>query len=403
MQDVFTLVPEDTISPPILAWRRRWVAESQSAVPRATAHYALQVRGAELHAALRRLAGDQPDRRLHLAEAQDSDGESHIYLLWDQGLCTLSLFTPPREWNPCDPRRMKIALKRPEARASIECFTPASETTQAVVDLLKAHRWDRPRRSATVGLIVANHGHLHIDDMALSGSHRLVRSNYAPRVLEAFDRLRDFARWRTPSEAGNLVLIDGPPGVGKTSLIRALIAGTPAPYVLAAGATIGSLEDPNFLPFILTQAQARRGLVLLLEDADSVILKREFTQDLGLLSSLLNATSGILGDLTKLRVIATVNTWNDERVDDAVTRPGRLFQRISLGELPAEQARSLVLRESGSELAAARVTEPMTLAAAYELARAHTAKPARSKRAQPHPLGLRIVPKSGLGDDFEEV
>lgn len=403
----FNVDAGQTLSPPALAWSYRCFQEAQAERPREMQRFDLLVHPGALGEEMLK-AGDY-SAELHATVWQEGDGEVHYRFLWPDGMLTLSYYREAMPWNPCDPAPMKKRARtmKQNSHAHIDFFTPVSPLTQRILDaVVKCRRGSgRRARPPELAMVIAQQGHLHLADMALTGKHRLQGDNYAPAVIDGFHRLRDFVRWRTPTEAGNLVLLDGPPGTGKTSLIRALITGVRAPYVLAAGATIASLEDPNFLPFILAQARERGGLVLILEDADSVILKREFTQDLGLLSSLLNATSGILGDLTKLRVIATVNTWNDDRVDDAVTRPGRLFQRISLGELPVAQARAVILRESKSELAAARVTEPMTLAAAYELAR--SAKPAKRLRASSKPSGLvgglRLVRKADKSDDFEEV
>lgn len=298
-------------------------------------------------------------------------------LSWSDGMAKIvgagREFVRP-SWLPEKKARPK--WRKPFCDIALNCFFEPSGTSLDLLCFFVALPMLRESTRAisvrrTVGLIEASSNRVGfaINDYS-TPRQPFVRGNYTEEVLEQYDRLRAFCQRKTPPEAGALVLLDGPPGTGKTHLIRGLINNVAAPFVLAAGSTIANLENPGFVPFVLRECRDRGGLVLILEDADSVVIKRDLMQDVSTLSLLLNATSGILGDLMNLRVIATVNTWSEDRVDPAVLRPGRLFSRIHVGELAEEHAREVVLRVSkGNELAARRVTGELTLAQAYAVAR----------------------------------
>ena len=81
--------------------------------------------------------------------------------------------------------------------------------------------------------------------------------------------------------------------------------------------------------------------MLVLEDAEKAIVKRENTQDASLVSSLLNMTDGILGDVLKLNIIVTYNCQRAE-IDDALLRRGRLKAEHSFNLLSKDNAKLLV-------------------------------------------------------------
>lgn len=361
----------DPVDPAALAWRLRCVEESTKPVPRQVARfYAMSSMSKdELRAALAALllAG------VTVTETVLADGPTRIILSWPNGYATLVCYNKGREKPEWAPKPLGPRLHA-GSQVMMEYFCEPDAAAFTLLHFFarmpktRSHR--RVAVARTIGLIEVNgRGVFAIDEHAMP-RQAFVRDNYEDHVMNQFDALKAFCRRRTPSEEGALVLLDGPPGTGKTHIIRGLVNSVAAPFVLAAGSTIANLENPGFIPFILRECRERGGLVLILEDADSILVSREFQQNVSLLSLLLNATSGILGDIGNLRVVATVNTWDEDRVDSAVLRPGRLYSRIRVGDLPEEHARRVVLRVSGgNELATQRVTGPLSLAECYALGR----------------------------------
>ena len=128
------------------------------------------------------------------------------------------------------------------------------------------------------------------------------------------------------------VLLHGPPGTGKTSLIAGL-AGE-----LQLGIASLSLADPAMTDAALAArvADVPRNSILLLEDIDAAFPSREAGQagaaHDGLsrvtLTGLLNALDGVVASEGRLTFLTTNYP---ARLDPALTRPGRVDLKLELG------------------------------------------------------------------------
>ncbi len=92
------------------------------------------------------------------------------------------------------------------------------------------------------------------------------------------------------------------------------------------------LSDPSFLSFCLNNLQDS---ILILEDCEIAMKSREQsgTNDV---STILNITDGIIGDLLNIKVIATLNTT--DKIDSALLRKGRMIAKCEFKPLTIEQA-----------------------------------------------------------------
>jgi hypothetical protein len=142
--------------------------------------------------------------------------------------------------------------------------------------------------------------------------------------------------YRKPS---GLSLLYGPPGCGKTSYLRALMARLidRAVFYYVPVSEVEMLSSPRFVGFWIEQTRRHRKKhkIAILEDAEELLLPRDAgTRDK--VSNLLNLADGFLGDHLKLHVIATTNS-PVRQLDPALLRPGRLtgtreFRRLSRPE-----------------------------------------------------------------------
>jgi ATP-dependent 26S proteasome regulatory subunit len=172
---------------------------------------------------------------------------------------------------------------------------------------------------------------------------------------------------------GRLVVMDGPPGTGKSYAIRALAKAVDATFVAVAPSLVGSLSGPDLVPVLLQQKRQGRPVVLVMEDADHALAVRT-RGDLHQLSELLNIGDGLLGDLVDLRIVATTNAERDD-LDPAVVRPGRLCRRVSMGYLPPDLYEKVYKRLTGKRWRKLVPTKH-TLADVYRVARDEGWRPA---------------------------
>lgn len=155
----------------------------------------------------------------------------------------------------------------------------------------------------------------------------------------------DFPAWeaewteRMRQAPSGLSILFGPPGCGKTSFLRALMARLrgQAVFYLVPLSEVELLASPRFVHFWMhqTSRHAPQRKLAILEDAEELLLTRD-AGSRDRVSNLLNIADGFLGDQLRLHVIATTNTPFSQ-LDPAILRPGRLigmreFRRLNRAE-----------------------------------------------------------------------
>ncbi len=186
--------------------------------------------------------------------------------------------------------------------------------------------------------------------------------NYNPKMVASYEHLLTCLDSKDP--CGRMVIIDGPPGTGKTYLVRSIISSVEATFLMVPNTLFHQLSGPNLLPVLLNARGLDRPLILIIEDADRALVDRR-NGSLEALSEILNLSDGILGEMLDVRIIATTNV---ERInlDKAIFRAGRLCTHLFVDVLEAEQAGEIYARLTGKDL---ERQECNTLAEVYRLAR----------------------------------
>lgn len=192
-----------------------------------------------------------------------------------------------------------------------------------------------------------------------------VSDNYETDVMDGFGRIKSDLEAKKPH--GRIGILDGPPGTGKTHLVRGLLTsvdGTKASFVFVSPKDVPHLADPSFLPALVTfSGSSKKSIIFVIEDADECLAPRG-ADNISAVSAILNLGDGILGELLDIRLVMTTNAKRQE-FDAAITRPGRLSACVRVGTVSATKANKIFKRLTGKD---GEFSSPATLAEVYSKA-----------------------------------
>lgn len=236
-----------------------------------------------------------------------------------------------------------------------------------------------------------------LTEMGVAGED-FISENYRPEVIEEYTHaVMDL---NSSHPCGSIVLLSGPPGSGKTHLIRAVLNEVPkGTFILVPSNMIAALGSPEFLSLLLREQRKDHPLILIVEDADEAIVNRK-EANTSAISAVLNFSNGIYGDLLNIRIICTTNIKIDS-LDEAVKRDGRLCRHIEIGLLDNAQANKVYERLAGKP---GKLKDKFySLATIYVLARDNGQGKAKTKQQEKALVGFQVPSRAEAMKGMEEA
>lgn len=261
-----------------------------------------------------------------------------------------------------------------EGVVTIDSYYPTSR--KCVIDGFKRYLI-KETGSSKVSVLVSRAGGLAINRITFPPPEIPdVELNYGTGFKKVYDKLVATLE----QKKGGLVLMHGSAGSGKSYLMKHLTSVIDREFVFVGAAMIPRLNDPELVSLLLS----KRGAVLVLEDAEQAIQKRDGMGDGSTTSVILNLTDGFMSSVLGCTVVASYNTETSQ-LDPALLRRGRLLFKHSFGPLNQSDAKRLV-NKLGKTV---DVKGPMTLADIYcagEEAEAEVSTPEPSRSMGFHTL-----------------
>lgn len=194
-----------------------------------------------------------------------------------------------------------------------------------------------------------------------------LRANYSSRV---FDEATHIAGLEKPYVHGKIMLWHGPPGNGKTYLIRAFSRLISERHKVCPEVIIDPealFAQPKYLTSLLLRTPADRKkqpFRLFIAEDCAQLFAADCRNHEGF-SRLLNTADGLIGQGQKLVFLFTANEKIDE-IDAAILRPGRCLHNMEVKDWSMERA-SKWLTDKGSEQHIPKLKRKTTLAELYAM------------------------------------
>lgn len=279
---------------------------------------------------------------------------------WDQGIVVLSFNS--------------------DGEPDIEVLTTVQQTLDAIMVWVKEGMEKRSSKGRIYVVTTDGSGGMRLQSLGNAAAD-FIPENYEPKLVVEYDHVVSCLRSKDP--CGRMVLLDGPPGCGKSYALRGMLSLVPkSTVIMVPPHMVASMADPAFVELLLQERQVAMGpIVLVVEDADHCLLTRS-SDNMSAISSILNLSDGLMGSMLDLRVVCTTNA-KPEKMDEAIMRPGRLCRHLRFNKLLFTQASDVYRRLLGDPEADIQAVMGDKRSSTYTLADVYRAAKDRGMQVPP--------------------
>lgn len=259
-------------------------------------------------------------KKIHESRRVDEKGKEYIDgLIFEKGK---AFFILDREYLE----------ENEEYLLSINIYYQSFKDIEKTVEEIKKYI-NKPKFESKIHLIVkASYGGFTLSDFNVKKVKVDIGLNYGSEFEKKHKVILNSLK---DSNKTGLIMLHGLPGTGKSTYIKYLTSKLKMKFIFFPSNMAEDLTSPSFIDFMISQKNS----ILVIEDAEKLIRPRDTFTSNGI-SNLLNVTDGILGDIMKLKIIATHNT-KKEGIDEALLRKGRLIVEHEFDKLSSESVEKL--------------------------------------------------------------
>lgn len=201
---------------------------------------------------------------------------------------------------------------------------------------------DNQKLSLIKWWFLGRHGE-EVRDFYLPQDNLVIRPEYYPDMSDPHRFLADYM-----ASNESILLLAGPPGTGKTTLLRHMITEYKMCAHIIYDESLMSRDGPfqNFMfgdtdyrPSDDEEGTDPQKDIMIIEDADTILASRERDSN-KLMARFLNISDGLIKLPNKKLVFTTNLSDFDTSIDPALIRPGRCYGVVKMRELDLTEAQA---------------------------------------------------------------